>query len=229
MQDLSPQSLSLTVDSFESRPLTLLVYSSKRQEIRRVTLIPSREWSTPTFAIPNGSSSNPSSSAAPSSSTPHSHSHSHSHSDHNHSHNPLTASHSRAASLSSSPSLLGLSLRFCTPQAALTNVWHILEVLQDSPAESAGLVPYGDWIIGWAGGVLNSENDFYDVVEGVSQFFRPLSALTTDREQRVRAEALPLNDGLSMSTSRSGYTYTLTISSELPQTPFCPLVEFFRY
>jgi hypothetical protein len=96
-------------------------------------------------------------------------------------------------------SLLGLSLRFCTPEKALENVWHVLEILEDSPAESAGashlslvrtsertfslregptrwlalrmmlasgLVPYGDWIIGWAGGVLKDENDFYDVVEG---------------------------------------------------------------
>jgi len=33
-----------------------------------------------------------------------------------------------------------------------------------------GLVPYGDWVIGWAGGVLNHENDFYDVVEAVRVF-----------------------------------------------------------
>lgn len=39
----------------------------------------------------------------------------------------------------------------------------------------AGLVPYGDWIIGWAGGVLNNENDFYDVVEGVRFFLSPVS------------------------------------------------------
>ncbi|KAF5369498.1 hypothetical protein D9758_002587 [Tetrapyrgos nigripes] len=31
--------------------------------------------------------------------------------------------------------------------------------------ESAGLVPYGDYIVGWSGGVLSSENDFYDLVE----------------------------------------------------------------
>jgi hypothetical protein len=35
-------------------------------------------------------------------------------------------------------SLLGLSLRFCTPEKALENVWHVLEILEDSPAESAG-------------------------------------------------------------------------------------------
>lgn len=50
----------------------------------------------------------------------------------------------------------------------MDNVWHILEVIEGSPAESAGLVPYGDWVIGWPGGVLRQENDFYDLVEMVS-------------------------------------------------------------
>ncbi|KAN0087622.1 GRASP55/65 PDZ-like domain containing protein [Tylopilus felleus] len=63
------------------------------------------------------------------------------------------------------PSLLGLSMRMCEFESAADNVWHVLEVMEGSPAESAGLVPYGDWIIGWSGGVLSAENDFYDVVE----------------------------------------------------------------
>ncbi|KAI0712601.1 GRASP55/65 PDZ-like domain-containing protein [Earliella scabrosa] len=63
------------------------------------------------------------------------------------------------------PSLLGLSMRVCEPEFAMDNVWHVLDVLEGSPAESAGLVPYGDWIIGWSGGVLSAEGDFYDVVE----------------------------------------------------------------
>lgn len=65
------------------------------------------------------------------------------------------------------PSLLGLSMRMCEPEFAVENVWHVLDVLEGSPAESAGLVPYGDWIIGWSGGVLSAEGDFYEVVESV--------------------------------------------------------------
>lgn len=68
------------------------------------------------------------------------------------------------------PSLLGLSVRMCEPEFSLENVWHVLDVLEGSPAESAGLVPYGDWIIGWSGGVLGAEGDFYDVVEAVCVF-----------------------------------------------------------
>ena len=35
-----------------------------------------------------------------------------------------------------------------------------------------GLVPFGDWIIGYSGGILRGEGDFYDVVEAVSNRFR---------------------------------------------------------
>ena len=48
----------------------------------------------------------------------------------------------------SQPSLLGLSMRLCQPETATDNVWHVLDVLEGSPAESAGLVPMGDWILG---------------------------------------------------------------------------------
>lgn len=80
--------------------------------------------------------------------------------------------------LSDKPSLLGLSMRLCEPESSLDNVWHVLDVLEGSPAESAGLVPYGDWIVGWSGGTLHTENDFYQVVEAVSStahvvFFSP--------------------------------------------------------
>ncbi|KAJ8519002.1 hypothetical protein ONZ45_g3997 [Pleurotus djamor] len=63
------------------------------------------------------------------------------------------------------PSLLGLSMRLCQPELSMDNVWHVLDILEGSPAESAGLVPFGDWIIGWSGGVLSAEGDFYDLVE----------------------------------------------------------------
>jgi S1-C subfamily serine protease len=80
----------------------------------------------------------------------------------------LAANASKDAGPGMQPSLLGLSMRICEPEFALENVWHVLDVLEGSPAESAGLVPYGDWIIGWSGGVLGAESDFYDVVEAVS-------------------------------------------------------------
>ena len=59
-------------------------------------------------------------------------------------------------------------MRVCEPDLAGDNVWHVMDVLEGSPAESAGLVPDGDWSIGGTGGVLSAENDFYDLVEAVS-------------------------------------------------------------
>lgn len=44
-------------------------------------------------------------------------------------------------------------------------VWHVLEILENSPAESAGLVPFGDYILGYSGGVLHKEGDLYSLVE----------------------------------------------------------------
>ncbi|KAK1923556.1 GRASP55/65 PDZ-like domain-containing protein [Papiliotrema laurentii] len=60
---------------------------------------------------------------------------------------------------------LGLSLRVCNPAHALESVYHVLDVLEGSPAEMAGLVPWGDFVLAWSGGPLHSENDFYQLVE----------------------------------------------------------------
>ena len=133
----------------------------------------------------------------------------------------LTPSRSWANKLQ--PSLLGLSLRLCDPAEGLGQVWHILDVLEGSPAEvslrkretvvcrrrhamlilsmpgrhiterrrvqgrpqgprrwkltslssrcvrAAGLIPYGDYVVGWTEGALHAESDFYDLVEHASR------------------------------------------------------------
>ena len=109
--------------------MTLQVWSSKRQELRDVDIVPSRSWSTGTPAL----SAVP---AQPSS--------------------PVEAE---------DPSLLGVSLRLCKVDAALDRVWHVLDVLDGSPAQDAGLVPFTDYIVGCAAGVLRHEGDFYALVE----------------------------------------------------------------
>ncbi|TKA75043.1 hypothetical protein B0A49_02190, partial [Cryomyces minteri] len=45
------------------------------------------------------------------------------------------------------PPSLQLSLQW-TPLSDIENVWHILDVIPDSPADIAGLLPYGDYVIG---------------------------------------------------------------------------------
>ena len=44
--------------------------------------------------------------------------------------------------------LLGVSIRFCSFDGANENVWHILDVSPNSPAELAGLRQFSDYIIG---------------------------------------------------------------------------------
>lgn len=60
----------------------------------------------------------------------------------------ISPNDSQQSPSSAQPSLLGLSMRLCQLEMAADNVWHVLDVLEGSPAESAGLVPMGDWILG---------------------------------------------------------------------------------
>jgi len=60
--------------------------------------------------------------------------------------------------------LLGVSIRFCSFDGAADNVWHVLDVHPNSPADIAGLRPHTDYLIG-ADSVLHDADDFYNLVE----------------------------------------------------------------
>jgi len=60
--------------------------------------------------------------------------------------------------------LLGVSIRFCSFEGANENVWHILDVSPDSPAELAGLRQFSDYIIG-ADSVLHESEDLFSLIE----------------------------------------------------------------
>lgn len=61
--------------------------------------------------------------------------------------------------------LLGVSIRFCTFDNAHENVWHILEVENNSPAQFAGLRAYTDYIIGADSISLAEQDDLFSLVE----------------------------------------------------------------
>lgn len=67
--------------------------------------------------------------------------------------------------------LLGVSIRFCSFEGANENVWHILEVHPQSPAEIAGLRGFSDFIIG-ADSILHESEDLFTLIE--SHEGRPL-------------------------------------------------------
>ena len=52
----------------------------------------------------------------------------------------------------------GFLLRFCSFEGANENVWHILDVSPNSPAELAGLRQFSDYIIGQETGSCHFES-----------------------------------------------------------------------
>ncbi|RUS77685.1 hypothetical protein EGW08_014550 [Elysia chlorotica] len=60
--------------------------------------------------------------------------------------------------------LLGVSIRFCSFEGANENVWHILEVQPNSPADLAGLKSDSDFVIG-ADSVLHESEDLFTLIE----------------------------------------------------------------
>lgn len=60
--------------------------------------------------------------------------------------------------------LLGVSIRFCSFEGANENVWHVLEVQPNSPADLAGLKSNTDYIIG-ADSVLHESEDLFTLIE----------------------------------------------------------------
>ncbi|PSR97475.1 GRASP55/65 PDZ-like domain-domain-containing protein [Coniella lustricola] len=59
---------------------------------------------------------------------------------------------------------LGLKLQW-TSIAVVANIWHVLDVPANSPADIAGLLPYSDYIIGSPEGMLHGESGLSEIVE----------------------------------------------------------------
>ncbi|KAI9823579.1 MAG: hypothetical protein M1832_002360 [Thelocarpon impressellum] len=66
---------------------------------------------------------------------------------------------------------LALTLQW-TPLSSTEDVWHILDVAPNSPADTAGLLPYGDYIIGTPSGLVRGEAGLGELVE--DHLSRPL-------------------------------------------------------
>lgn len=59
---------------------------------------------------------------------------------------------------------LGLSLQY-SPIALAANIWHVLDVAANSPADHATLLPYSDYILGSPEGALHGEAALGELVE----------------------------------------------------------------
>ncbi|MCJ1297960.1 hypothetical protein MMC08_000749 [Hypocenomyce scalaris] len=78
--------------------------------------------------------------------------------------------------------LLGLTLQW-TPLSSTEDVWHILDVIPSSPADAAGLLPYGDYIIGTPEGLVHGEAGLGELVE--DHLSRPLRLYVYNHEYSV--------------------------------------------
>ncbi|PTB65393.1 hypothetical protein BBK36DRAFT_1122416 [Trichoderma citrinoviride] len=80
---------------------------------------------------------------------------------------------------------LGLSLQYA-PISLAANVWHVLDVQANSPADLAGLLPYSDYILGSPEGALNGESALGELVEDF--IGRPLRLYVYNNEYNVSRE-----------------------------------------
>ncbi|CAG8983531.1 hypothetical protein HYALB_00004332 [Hymenoscyphus albidus] len=80
---------------------------------------------------------------------------------------------------------LGLALQW-TSLSAAANIWHILDVPANSPADLAGLLPYSDYILGTPEGVLHGEAGLGVLVE--DHIGRPLRLYVYNNEYNVTRE-----------------------------------------
>lgn len=80
---------------------------------------------------------------------------------------------------------LGLSLQF-SPLALAANIWHVLDVSNNSPADVAGLLPYSDYILGSPEAPLHGESALGEIVE--DYIGRPLRLYVYNNEYDVTRE-----------------------------------------
>jgi hypothetical protein len=68
----------------------------------------------------------------------------------------------------------------------VSNIWHVLDVPANSPADAAGLLPYSDYILGTPEGVLHGEGGLGELVE--DHIGRPLRLYVFNNEYNVTRE-----------------------------------------
>ncbi|KAK1910001.1 hypothetical protein P3342_008174 [Pyrenophora teres f. teres] len=77
---------------------------------------------------------------------------------------------------------LGVSLQW-SPLSISEDVWHILDVAPNSPADAAGLLPYGDYVIGSPEGLVRGESGLSELVDDFLN--RPLRLYVYNHEYNV--------------------------------------------
>jgi S1-C subfamily serine protease len=95
---------------------------------------------------------------------------------------------------------LGISLQW-TPLSVTEDVWHILDVIPNSPADMAGLLPYGDYVIGSPEGLVRGESGLGELVEDVRVSPHPNSSYTGTWADKRRSTSIGRSASSSTTTS----------------------------
>ncbi|QDS71303.1 hypothetical protein FKW77_001618 [Venturia effusa] len=77
---------------------------------------------------------------------------------------------------------LGLALQW-TPLSSTDDVWHIMDVTPNSPADLAGLLPYGDYVIGSPQALIRGDSGLAELIE--DHLERPLRLLVYNHEYNL--------------------------------------------
>lgn len=113
--------------------------------------------------------------------------------------------------------LLGVSIRYCSFEKAREHVWHILEVSPNSPAQSAGLKSYSDFIIG-ADSLVQEHEDLFALIEAHDQHQLKLFVYNyvTDQTREVVITPNSAWGGQGLLGCDIGYGYLHRIPSRPP-------------
>ncbi|KAI9222392.1 GRASP55/65 PDZ-like domain-containing protein, partial [Blastocladiella britannica] len=80
--------------------------------------------------------------------------------------------------------LLGCSIRYTDYQGALAHVWHVVEVLPNSPAQQAGLIVDHDYIVGTPEIILREQQNLYELLASRSNEGKPARLFVYNTSQK---------------------------------------------
>ncbi|KAK4685800.1 hypothetical protein P7C73_g4345, partial [Tremellales sp. Uapishka_1] len=126
------------------------------------------------------------------------------------------------------------NVKWIEPQAI--SPWSFAEVMQSSTSARVGLayprgprgvsrrslVPFGDWICGWAGGPLHSESDFYDLVDAHTDRPLRLYVYSADLDNLREVVIIPNRQWGGEGLLGCGVGFGLLHRIPRPATPLAP-------
>ncbi|XP_043961317.1 Golgi reassembly-stacking protein 1-like [Gambusia affinis] len=118
--------------------------------------------------------------------------------------------------------LLGASVRFCSFEGVNENVWHVLDVEENSPAALAGLIAHDDFIVG-ADQVLQDSEDFFSLIEANEG--KPLKLLVYNTQTEQCREIVVTPNGAWGGEGSLGCGIGYGYLHRIPSNPVHPNVQ----